>query len=283
MTASPCAFATSLVVALLSAGLFLPGSALGDEKPVCIRIGHRGAPTLAPENTVASVRAALKVGVDGVEFDVWPTADRKMIVLHDDRLQRTTDGGNALVPEKTLAELRQLDAGSWGPWAGGKFAGEKLPLPEEMVRQALRGGAFPVVHLKDGKLIPDIMRVLAEEKALRRAVIFCFEYPAMQRLAKEYPHVRKAWLVGKSDFQKDGIQGVVSKTVAVKCDCLAPEAGQVTPALIAACHAAKLPVWTWTVDDPRRMERLLRMGVDGIVTNVPEKLNATLTRMKKHE
>jgi glycerophosphoryl diester phosphodiesterase len=283
MTASPCAFTTLLVAALLGAGLFMPERALGDEKPVCVRIGHRGAPTLAPENTLASVRAALKVGVDGVEFDVWPTADRKMIVLHDDRLQRTTDGGNARVPEKTLAELRQLDAGSWGPWADGKFAGEKLPLPEEMVRQAFRGGAFPVVHLKDGKLIPDIMRVLAEEKALRRAVIFCFEYPAMKRLAKEYPHVRKAWLVGKSDFEKIGIQGVVSKAAAVKCDCLAPEAGQVTPALIAACHAAKLPVWTWTVDDPKRMEQLLRMGVDGIVTNVPQALNATLARMREHD
>ncbi len=283
MTASPCAFATSAVAALLCVGLFLPASVLGEEKPVCVRIGHRGAPTLAPENTLASVRAALKSGVDGVEFDVWYTADRKMIVIHDDRLQRTTNGGDAPLREKTLAELRQLDAGSWGSWAGGKFAGEKLPLPEEMVHESLRGGAFPVLHLKDGKLIPDIMRVLAKEKALRRAVIFCSEYRAMQRLTREYPQVRKAWLVEKSDFQKDGTQGVVAKAAAAKCDCLAPEAGQVTPSLVAACHAAKLPVWTWTVDDPLRIEKLIRIGVDGIVTNVPQALNATLARMKKQE
>ncbi len=139
-----------------------------------------------------------------------------------------------------------------------------------------------MLHLKQGELIPDVMRMLAKEKAVGRAVIFCFEYPAMQKLAKEYPKVRKAWLVGKSDFETDGTQGVVAKAVAVKCTCLAPEAGQVTPALVAACHAAKLPVWTWTVDDPRRMEQLLRMGVEGIVTNVPPVLNATLARMKKH-
>jgi len=274
---------TSAVGALLCVGLFLPKSALGEDKPVCLRIGHRGAPSQAPENTLASVRAALRTGVDGVEFDVWYTADRKMIVIHDDRLARTTDGGDARVEEKTLAELRQLDAGSWGPWAGGQFAGEKLPLPEEMVREILRGGAFPVIHLKEGSLIPDIMPILVKQKAVQRAIIFCFEYRAMQRLTKDYPHARKAWLVGKSDFEKAGIQGVVAKALAAKCNCLAPELGQVTPALLAACHAAKLPVWTWTVDDPRRMERLLRMGVDGIVTNVPEKLNATLTRMKKHE
>ena len=160
-----------------------------------------------------------------VEFDVWYTADRKMIVMHDDRLRRTTDGGDALVEEKTLAELRQLDAGSWGPWAGGQFAGEKLPLPEEMVREILRGGAFPVIHLKEGSLIPDIMPILVKQKAVQRAIIFCFEYRAMQRLTKDYPHARKAWLVGKSDFEKAGIQGVVAKALAAKCNCLAPEAG----------------------------------------------------------
>ena len=206
-----------------------------------------------------------------------------MIVLHDDRLGRTTNGGDAPVREKTLAELRQFDAGSWGPWTGGKFAGEKLPLPEEMVHESLRGGAFPVIHLKQSSLIPDVMRVLAEEKAVRRAVIFCSEYRAMQRLGKEYPQVRKAWLVEKADFQRDGTHGVVAKAAAAKCTLLAPEAGQVTPSLVAACHAARLPVWTWTVDDPRHMEQLVRMGVDGIVTDVPGALNATLARMKKRK
>jgi glycerophosphoryl diester phosphodiesterase len=274
--------ATSVVAALLCVGLFLPQSALGGEKPACVRIGHRGAPTLAPENTLASVRAALRCGVDGVEFDVWRTADRKMIVMHDGDLKRTTNGGDANVGEKTLAELRQLDAGSWGQWADGKFAGEKLPLPEEMVREILRGGAFPVIHLKDGSLVPDIVRVLTEENAVYRAIIFCFEYRAMQKLAKEYPQIAKAWLVGKRDFEREGIQGVVDKAVAARCNCLAPEHGQVTPALVAACHAARLPVWTWTVDDPRRMEQLLGMGVNAIVTDAPQALNATLVRMKKH-
>ena len=92
-----------------------------------------------------------------------------------------------------------------------------------------------MIHLKDGSLIPDIMRVLAEEKAVRRAIIFCFEYPAMQRLAKEYPQVRKGMAGGKIGLPEGwASQGVVDKAVAAKCNCLAPEAGQVTPALVAA-------------------------------------------------
>ena len=126
------------------------------------------------------------------------------------------------------------------------------------------------------------MRV-AEESLSRRAVIFCSEYCAMQRLGKDYPQVRKAWLVEKADFQRDGTHGVVAKAAAAKCTLLAPEAGQVTPSLVAACHAARLPVWTWTVHDPGQMEQLVRMGVDGIVTDVPGALNATLARMKKRK
>jgi glycerophosphoryl diester phosphodiesterase len=72
----------SIAAALLSAGLFMTGFALCDEEVACTRIGHRGAPVSAPENTVASVRAAIAAGVDAVEFDVKFTADRKLIVIY---------------------------------------------------------------------------------------------------------------------------------------------------------------------------------------------------------
>ena len=130
------------MVALLCVGLFLPTSVLGEEKPACVRIGHRSAPTLAPENTLASVRAR----------EDRRRRHRVRRLVHgrpkDDRPSRrsargTTNGGDAPLREKTLAELRQFDAGSWGPWTGGKFAGEKLPLPEEMVHESLRGDEFP--------------------------------------------------------------------------------------------------------------------------------------------
>ena len=228
------------------------------------------------------MRAAVKAGVDGIEFDVWYTADRKMIVIHDDDLRRTTNGGNARVPEQTLAELRQLDAGSWGRWAAGRFAGAKLPLPAEMVREAIRGGAFPVLHIKEAELVPDVMRMLAEEKAVGRAVIFCFEYPAMQKLAKDYPQVRKAWLVDKSNFEKDGIAGVVTKAVRASAISWPPRPDKSRPrwsppATRPNCRCGRGP---WTT--PARMEQLLRMGVDGIVTNDPQLLNATLARMNGH-
>lgn len=279
--ASLLGHAASTATTLLSVGFLVTGIVWGAEMNACLRIGHRGIPTLAPENTVASVREAIKVGVDGIEFDVKYTADRKMIVIHDGDLKRTTNGGDAKVSDKTLAELRQLDAGSWGPWAGGPFAGQKLPLPEEMVHEIVAGGAFPVVHIAEGSLVPDVVRVLADEKALDRAVIFCFGYDAMERLITECPQVRKGWLVEKSNFDKGGIQGVIAKAVRAKCTILAPAASAVTPELVAACREAKLPLWTWTINEQPQMEQAIGVGVGAIITDAPQRLNAVLAHPTK--
>ena len=113
MTRSESKRVTFVVGVLVIGGFLAGGIVLGDEKIACVRIGHRGAPTLAPENTLASARAAVKAGVDGIEFDVWYTADRKMIVIHDGDLRRTTNGGNARVP--TLARMNGHERALHGP------------------------------------------------------------------------------------------------------------------------------------------------------------------------
>lgn len=281
--ASHIGHAASTVATLLILGFLMTENVWGTEMNACLRIGHRGAPTLAPENTLASAREAVKIGVDGIEFDVKFTADRKMIVIHDGDLKRTTNGGDAKVAEKNLAELRQLDAGNWGPWASGPFAGEKLPLPEEMVHEIVAGGAFPVVHIAESALVPDVVRVLAAEKALDRAVIFCFGYDAMEQLITVCPQVRKGWLVEKSNFDQDGIQGVVAKAVRAKCTVLAPVGSMVTPELVAACHEARLPLWTWTLNEQSQMEQAIAAGVDAIITDAPQLLNDTLSRLKEQK
>lgn len=272
--------AVSTIATLFGVGISMIGVVRSDETTSCVRIGHRGAPTLAPENTLAGVREAIKVGVDGIEFDVKFTADHKMIVIHDGDLKRTTNGGDAKVADKTLAELRQLDAGSWGPWANGQFPGEKLPLPEEIVHEIVASGAFPVVHIAEAGLVSDVVRVLAAEKALDRAVIFCFGYDAMEKLVTECPQVRKGWLVEKSNFEKDGIEGVVAKALRAKCSILAPAGSAVTPELMAACRQANLPLWVWTINEQAQMEQAIGVGVDGIITDAPQLLNAVLAGPK---
>jgi len=280
-----CASAAALLS--FSVGLLASQAVSGEQngvgKHVCLRIGHRGAPMLAPENTVAAMHAAIKAGVDGIEFDIHTTADHKMIVIHDGGLARTTNGGEARVTTKTLAELRVLDAGSWGDWKGGKFAGEKLPVPEEVIHAIVVGGAIPVVHIKDAEVVPETIRVLADEKAMDRAIMFSFDYEIMKRLEKEHPEVKKGWILDKKQIEESGgFRGAITKALQTKCSLVNFRCPFATLEAVAACHEAKLPVFAWDVNTKSEMESLIRMGVDGMLVDDVPLLNTTLEELNGH-
>jgi glycerophosphoryl diester phosphodiesterase len=110
---------------------------------VTLRIGHRGAAAVAPENTIASFRRAVELGAQAVELDVQRTKDGHLVVMHDDTVDRTTDG-TGHVAELTLARIRRLDAGSWN---GTAFAGERVPTLDEL-GDALRPEILLFVEIK---------------------------------------------------------------------------------------------------------------------------------------
>jgi glycerophosphoryl diester phosphodiesterase len=110
------------------------------EKAIMLVVGHRGAPDTAPENTLAAFEAAIAVGVDAIELDVHLSRDGHLVVIHDDKLERTTNGAG-LVHERTLAELRALDAGGWFAPA---FAGERIPTFDEALETIGRRAALQV-------------------------------------------------------------------------------------------------------------------------------------------
>jgi glycerophosphoryl diester phosphodiesterase len=118
-----------LCVSVIVLSLFMNGggNVEGKEKVICV--AHRGGAGCAPENTPAAFKKAIALGADMVECDIHLSKDGHMVVIHDDRLDRTTNG-KGLVREKTLAELKALDAGSW---YGGEFAGEKISTLEELL------------------------------------------------------------------------------------------------------------------------------------------------------
>lgn len=131
-------------------------------------LGHRGSPREAPENTLVSLRRALAHGLDGVEYDVHGTIDGEPVLLHDETVTRTTDGIGP-VGEKPLTELLQLDAGGW---FAKRFAGEPLPLLEEVLPLERSGDGDPplqMLELKDPGLVERVVQ-LVEAFAPRRAV-----------------------------------------------------------------------------------------------------------------
>jgi glycerophosphoryl diester phosphodiesterase len=225
-------------------------------------IAHRGASGSSPENTVAAFRRAETIGAGMIELDVQLTRDREVVVMHDWTLERTTDG-QGMVRERTLAELRRLDAGGW---FGPAFRGERIPTLRE-VFDAVR---LPVnVELKpsgeDG-LEARALAVVEGAGALGRVVFSSFDPGALDRLRARSPEATLAVL-----WEDGPIPEAVRRAERVAARALHLRKEVATPAAVAELAAAGLRIRVWTVNAPDEFNRLAAAGVDGVFTDHPER------------
>jgi glycerophosphoryl diester phosphodiesterase len=232
--------------------------------------GHRGSPATAPENTLASISQALDAGVDAVEFDVHLSADAVCVLIHDDTVDRTSDGSGP-VSQLTYAQLRALDAGSW---KDVRFAGERIPSLEEAL--ALIAGRTPAfIEVKaDFDLHPDAVVAVAREVraagAGDDAVLLAFDH-------RHIEHARADTLglecVALCVEPPPDVAALLQATGAVG---LAPQWRHVDAALCGRVHDAGATMVTWTVDTPDDARTLARYGLDVLITNRPAEMIAEL-------
>lgn len=219
---------------------------------------HRGASALAPENTLAAFRHALQAGAAGVELDVHLSADGTPVVIHDETLERTTDGRGP-VAGYTIEALQRLDAGSW---FDPLFAGERLPTLAETL--SLLAGRLRInVEIKEsraGLAVLDLLRHFPQADV----VVSSFNYDVLARLRREAPQLPLAVLQDGGNWR----QGL-ARAEALRACAYHPQAAMVSRPLLAACRAVHLPVLPWTVDDPAQVRLLVRLGVAGLFTNDP--------------
>lgn len=231
-----------------------------------LRIGHRGAAAQAPENTIASFRRAVSLGAQAIELDVLPTKDGHLVVIHDDTVDRTTDG-TGRVADLTLSEIQRLDAGSW---KGAEFADERVPTLEE-VGEALPPSILLFVEMKGGPGTP-IERVLAglipRLGGHERVRVSSFDHRALARLHAIDPRVSLGALFVALPVEP------VAIARACGASALHPAFQYLTPDVVAEAHAAGLAVHAWTVNEPADIARVRAMGVDGIFSDHPERLGA---------
>ncbi len=233
-------------------------------------IGHRGASSETPENTLASFRRALEIGVDAVELDVHLSSDGEPVVLHDPFLERTTDG-RGLVGGKSLAELRALDAGAW---FGERFAGERIPTLGEAL--GLLEPIRVIVELKSGPIYYPSMadRVVAAIRGADhgRVTVSSFDHPLLLEVRSRAPDIPTAVLyVGR-------LVNPVRMAEEAGARLLHLHWAYLTPELVTAANAAGLGVEVWTVDEPEHLAHVLRMRPDGVMTNHPARLRALLAQ-----
>lgn len=227
-----------------------------------INCAHRGASGSAPENTLASIEQAINLGADMAEIDVQPTCDGMLAVFHDDVLERTSNGCG-LLRERTMSELGRLDAGSWyGPeWTG-------QPIPElgevlDLVRGRLRLNIEMKGDAWTGRDLDELVRRLREHDGTLPCQVTSFDNSLIDELRLKAPELRIGYILGPGE--------VPSWAFHARVDLLSAERSLVDAAFLEFAVAAGKDVHVWTVDDPAEMARLIALGVDGIITNHPER------------
>jgi glycerophosphoryl diester phosphodiesterase len=249
-------------------------------------LAHRGSSLTAPENTMEAFRVAKEGGAGGLELDVHMTRDGEVVVIHDDTVDRTTDG-SGLVRERSLEELRRLDAGYRFTTDGGKtypFRGRRLAVPTlEEVYRAFPG--MPInVEIKEDQpgVEEEVLRIIREAGAQDHTLVASGKHVVIRRFrAIAGEEIRTAASRREiyaffvlSRLRLEGLLRPPYEALQVPADHRGITV--VTPRFISAAHEQGVRVYVWTINDPREMRRLLDMDVDGVITKHPAALREVL-------
>jgi glycerophosphoryl diester phosphodiesterase len=250
-------------------------------------IAHRGGAGLRPENTLAAFAHALALGVDIIEMDVRSTADGELVVIHDATVSRTTNGTSA-VSALTLAELQRLDAGYRFTADGGRsfpFRGQGIGIPT--LKEVLT--SFPaarmVIEPKDEArgIAMRLCELLREHRAAARTIVGSFRDSSLEEFRQACPEVATSASTSEAlrflAAQKAGVAEAISPQVqALQVPERFGGMRVLTRDFVAAARGRNLKVHAWTINDPAEMRRLVEVGVDGIMTDYPDRLLELLNR-----
>ncbi|BCG57716.1 glycerophosphodiester phosphodiesterase [Paenibacillus sp. URB8-2] len=239
-----------------------------------LNFAHRGASAVCPENTMAAFRRSLDLGATGIETDVQMTRDGQLVLIHDEELSRTTNG-SGYVKDKTLEELRALDAGAW--FGDGSFAGEKIPRLEELLELLLERDTVLNIELKNGIFPYPGMeeKVIAAVRAYgmsSRVVISSFNHYSLVHFKTLAPDIETGILY------MEGLYRPWNYAATVGAEALHANHLAVLPEFVREAAQNGVVYHPFTVNDPKRMEFLIDAGVAGIITDVPDVLARLLAR-----
>jgi len=242
------------------------GDSIGSA-PGFMPIAHRGASSYAPENTLAAFDLALEMGARHLELDVELTSDGHVVVIHDDAVDRTTDGSGP-VTAHTLSALRALDAGSW---FGPAFAGERIPTFGEVLAR-YKGRAH--LHTEIKGRAPDLSRrtvdLIRDHGMAGQVTITSFQKARLEEVRAYAPELPTGWLV------PDVSDATIAEARRLRLTQICPNAPAVTPELCRRLHAEGFVVRAWGVATEELMRQVVGAGADGMTVNFPDKLIAFL-------
>jgi glycerophosphoryl diester phosphodiesterase len=226
---------------------------------------------------MAAFRRAIELGASFIETDLQLTRDARVIAIHDLTLDRTTNGKGP-VHLKSREEIRALDAGAWfGSGATGSFAGERVPTLEEILQFAKERDIIFYLEIKSGGswgVEHAVVAALQESEETARVLILSFDPGILESVHRLDSALMTGFLCEHPS------NDLVERAVRAGARQLAPRGDLITSALVSEAHLAGLQIVAWTINEPEQMRRLISAGVDGIMTDYPERLAEVVCETK---
>ncbi len=216
-----------------------------------IKVGHRGARTYEPENTIRSFKRALELGVDAVELDVRKTKDGGIIVIHDDNVKRTTNG-EGLVSNLTLKEIKQLQTDK----------NETIPTFEEAL-DFLDCRVTVFVELKENGIEKQVLDAVRKKGAERNIIVVSFLEDALRKVRELDPNIETGLIYAKH-------KNPMKAALDLKAQWLLALYRFIHSANVEKAHENKLKVLAWTVNTPEEVAEMKRKGVDAVASDKPD-------------
>lgn len=218
-------------------------------------IGHRGANKSEPENTLKSFRKAIELQADYIELDVQVSKDGEIVVIHDYEISELT-GHSGYVKEMTLDELKQLDMGE----------GEKIPTFQEVIKLA-QGEIGLQIEIKVNEIGKEIIEMLRDANLIESTIISSFIHNELVKIKKLEPEIKLGALLSERISEPRDLINATKRVIKKNLFAVHPYFAGVNRELIEFAHKNNLKVNVWTINEKPDMERLIKLGVDGIITD----------------
>jgi glycerophosphoryl diester phosphodiesterase len=228
-------------------------------------IAHRGFSSAAPENTLTAFRKAIAAGADYFELDVHQSRDGRLVVIHDGTVNRVaSEGATGTVADMNYPELRKVRVG-YSQRFEDKFSRERIPTLRRALRTA-KGKIGVCVEIKVEGIEDATLKTIRRLKMGDEVIIFSFHYSVLEKFRELDADIPLLYLRSVVDST------VIANASAIGASAIgAGRATQITPALLKKVRENGMELWQWTVNDPADMEHLLKLGIDGIITDYPDK------------
>ena len=230
-----------------------------------LTIGHRGARGYIAENTLESIQKALDLNVDGIEIDVFRCASGEIVVFHDKKLQRLT-GHNGLIEETTFEELKNM-------LVEGRY---RIPTLQQVLEK-IGGKILLNVELKgENTAIPTatiLKQYLSDSQSdIKKLIVSSKNWKELTLFKNQNTNIPIGVLSHYNIFLEKGVDAIIEKGRELSALAIHPKFSTLNKKAIDKMHSAGFLIYSWTINSPKDIQRAIRLGVDGIITDFPDRV-----------